>query len=428
MSRDHARVASAGPEQVEITDLGSRNGTFINGERIRSGRARERDVLGIGSMLLVLRRAPPLFRAFPGEEMPGVSYERSRLLEELELVVARGRPALLYGEVGVGKTAAARRIHDRSGRSGPFVTIGCGTLSEATLADELFGHERGAFSGAAQERAGLLASAHGGTLLLDAVDRASEAAQAALLGFLEDRTVRKLGADSARAVDALILASSTLPLPALVEAGTLRGDFASRVGHWGIEVPPLRQRPEDVPLVAAYLAERYAGQSVRFHPKLMLRLLRAIWPDNLRQLDAAVERAIVDWDGDAPVRLSEGVERLLDQPEAGRADQGPVLRVAASGRWFCPGESPQVSLDQRRSLELIVRALVAQHRERAGTARSVDELLERGWPGEQVVQSGANRVYVALTTLRKLGLRDFLNRDQAGYLLDPAAQVEIVDD
>jgi two-component system response regulator HydG len=208
-------------------------------------------------------------------------------------------PVLLVGETGTGKTALARAIHATSVRAAaPFVAVNCAALPESLLESELFGHVRGAFTGATAARAGLFEEAHGGTLLLDEVGEMSPGLQAKLLHVLESGDVRAVGANKERHVDVRVLAATHRDLRERVRAGSFREDLLYRLDVVTIEIPALRHRREDIPLlVDRFLAEakaRHPRSPVeRFSPEAMTRLLEYGWPGNVRELAHAIERVVL---------------------------------------------------------------------------------------------------------------------------------------
>jgi two-component system, NtrC family, response regulator HydG len=206
---------------------------------------------------------------------------------------------LIVGETGTGKTALARAIHASGSRAGrPFVSVNCAALPEALLESELFGHVRGAFTGATCNRAGLFGEAHGGTLLLDEIGEMSPALQAKLLHVLESGRVRAVGASKERSVDVRILAATHRDLRERVQAGAFRADLMYRLDVVTVEIPALRHRRQDVPiLVERFLSEAKAKHEKspveRFAPDAMMKLLDHAWPGNVRELAHAVERVVL---------------------------------------------------------------------------------------------------------------------------------------
>jgi pSer/pThr/pTyr-binding forkhead associated (FHA) protein len=396
LSRRHARVALR-PAGVEIADLNSRNGTFVNGEPVKRQALRPGDIVGVGELLLLVVR------------YAGVEASPASLLEaEIAKVARLATPVLITGEIGAGKTHYARALHAASGR-GALVPVPCGALAPERVAEELFGLDAAAYP---PGRPGLLEQAHGGTLLLDDVDDAAESLQAALLAFLEDGVTRRLGATATARVDVRVVATTRNP-------AALRGEFLSRLSRFVLRVPPLRERPEDIPgLIRALLAPR--GAWVK--RGLAFALLRHDYRHNVRELASVLERAAIDAGGEPILGLSRGVAETL-----GLADEGPPtsLAVAADGTWFRPPGAPRVSLVRRENLTRLLRALLDARGAQPGKPLTTDALFAAGWPGERIQgPSAAGRVYVALTSLRNLGLRDFLVRAEGGYLLDATASIE----
>jgi two-component system response regulator HydG len=208
-------------------------------------------------------------------------------------------PVLIMGETGTGKSALARAIHTTSARAAmPFVAVNCAALPETLLESELFGHVKGAFTGATSARAGLFAEADGGTLLLDEVGEMSPALQAKLLHVIETGTVRAVGASKERQVRVRIVAATHRDLRERAHAGSFREDLLYRLDVVAIEIPALRHRREDIPLLIERLLadakSRHPASSVeRFSPEAMARLMDHAWPGNVRELAHAIERVVL---------------------------------------------------------------------------------------------------------------------------------------
>jgi DNA-binding NtrC family response regulator len=204
---------------------------------------------------------------------------------------------LIQGESGTGKELIARAIHANSARSsGPFVAIDTGSLAETLLESELFGHERGAFTGAVASKKGLLEQAHLGTCFLDEIADLSPVMQSKLLRSLQEREIRRVGSETPRAIDVRIIAASKKELKPLVEAGTFREDLYYRLEVVTIALPPLRDRVEDIPLLSQYFVDKYGRTTEKpvagISPEAMTLLVHYPWPGNVRELEHVIERAI----------------------------------------------------------------------------------------------------------------------------------------
>jgi DNA-binding NtrC family response regulator len=229
---------------------------------------------------------------------------------------------LIEGETGTGKEMVAQAIHSTSasGRDGSFVPVNCAALPETLLESELFGHEKGSFTGAITQRQGRFELANGGTLFLDEVGEIPPSIQAKLLRVLQERRFERVGGTKSIDVDLRLIAATNKPLARMVKKGKFREDLYYRVNVVRIELPPLRQRPEDIPLLAAHFAGKYArpGEAPRtFSPSAMEVLLNYDWPGNIRELANVVERACVVTRTDSiePQHLSPE----LSQPRKPRA-------------------------------------------------------------------------------------------------------------
>ena len=205
---------------------------------------------------------------------------------------------LILGETGTGKELIARAIHNRSNRSArAFIRVNCAAIPSSLLASELFGHEKGAFTGALQRRLGRFEAAHGGTIFLDEIGDLPAETQIALLRVLQEREFERVGSSQPIAVDVRVLAATNRDLPAAVAAGTFRQDLFYRLHVFPLQIPSLRERVDDIPLLVAYLIERYAkkaGKKIRTISKQTLDLFQAYdWPGNIRELQNVIERAVI---------------------------------------------------------------------------------------------------------------------------------------
>jgi DNA-binding NtrC family response regulator len=315
VSRHHACLHVG--EIVEVEDLGSANGTMLvrsahgavedetlggstqtvsQGERVE---LQIGDVLRVGQVVLVLQRkgrssypAPP---GAPGQPVL-VDPEMRRAYELLRKAAATEISVLLLGETGAGKEVMAETVHRWSLRSdGPFLKLNCAALTDTLLESELFGHERGAFTGAHAAKAGLLESTDGGTVFLDEIGELTPGTQAKLLRVLEERAVIRVGATKPRRIDVRFVTATNRDLAQRVQAGHFRSDLYYRISGLVIRIPPLRQRPAEIePLARHFLREfsMRSGQPVpALSPAALGKLLAHDWPGNVRELRNVMERA-----------------------------------------------------------------------------------------------------------------------------------------
>ena len=245
------------------------------------------------------------------ERFLGVSAAARQLRSLIRRLAPLRASVLVLGETGVGKEVVARALHEESGRA-RFVSFAVTELAEGLLEAELFGHERGAFTGAVQARSGLFEQAHGGTLLLDEIGDAPAALQAKLLRVLESGEVRRVGGDATRAVDLRIIAATHRDLAAEVRAGRFREDLFYRLAQATIAVPPLRERSADVDVLARDLLRQLSARSGAPTPTATPEFFAALhaqrWPGNARELRAALQGALLWWDGAAPLAPADLLE------------------------------------------------------------------------------------------------------------------------
>ena len=237
------------------------------------------------------------------EEIVGASPTLKTVLTRVSKVAASDSTVLIDGETGTGKELVARAIHRRSGRSSrAFVAVNCAAIPRDLIASELFGHEKGAFTGAAQRRLGRFELAHGGTIFLDEVSELPMGTQVALLRVLQEREFERVGGSAAIRVDVRVIAATNRGLHAAIEAGTFRGDLFYRLNVFPIAVPSLRERADDIPLLVEYFVDRYArkaGKTLRRLNKRTLDRLQAYrWPGNVRELQNVIERSVILCDTD----------------------------------------------------------------------------------------------------------------------------------
>jgi two-component system response regulator AtoC len=307
VSRQHAELLIGPP--LRVVDLGSFNGTRVGGVRIQPNEPTvvlPHMVIEVGSTLLVVEGTagggtptmPPLPPRAPDPDLVVVD-ERMKQLHRLLRAVAQGTiSVLLLGETGVGKEVIARAIHRYSPRAArSFVSINCAAIPEALLESELFGHERGAFTGAVKEKVGLKESAAGGTLLLDEVGEMPMPAQAKVLRAIELREIVRVGGVKPRAVDVRFISSTNRDLEALVEARTFRRDLYFRLNGISVTVPPLRERLVELEGLTRRFVSEFSRSLRRDEPQLsgaaLAVLRRHTWSGNVRELRNVVERALL---------------------------------------------------------------------------------------------------------------------------------------
>jgi len=245
---------------------------------------------------LVLREE--IDRSSMFEEIVGSCKPMRQVLKQVEKVAASDSTVLILGETGTGKELIARALHQRSKRAGRvFVRVNCAAIPQSLIASELFGHEKGAFTGALQRRLGRFEAADGGTLFLDEIGDLPLETQIALLRVLQEREFERVGSNHPISVDVRLIAATNRDLPAAVAAGTFRQDLFYRLNVVPIAVPPLRQRAEDIPLLVEYFVGRFAkgaGKDIRHVSKDTLAQLKGYhWPGNIRELQNVVERAVI---------------------------------------------------------------------------------------------------------------------------------------
>ncbi len=311
MSSRHAVLRAVGSDWI-VEDAGSRNGTFVNGERVTSRVLREGDVLEAGRVFFVVRGAPaadgPLVRDEDGATTTRPLAFRTLLPELQEGFsalgrIARGSPVtiLLLGPTGSGKELLAREIHAQSRRTGAFVPVNCGALPTTLVESMLFGHVKGAFSGAARDEPGFVRSADGGTLFLDEIGDLPATSQAALLRVLQEREVIALGATRAIKGDVRVVAATHRPLEALGEAGGFRVDLLARLKGYTHRLPALAERMPDFGVIVADVLAGVAADrasSFTFSAEAARALVAYRWPLNIRELHQAMASAVALATGD----------------------------------------------------------------------------------------------------------------------------------
>jgi transcriptional regulator with PAS, ATPase and Fis domain len=389
VSRRHAELL-LGP-QLRVIDLGSFNGTRVGGVRIAANEPTlvpPRSVVEIGSTFLVLEtpgspardaaaaagtmRPPPLPGAAAQDGELVVADERMLQLHRLLRAVAQGTiSVLLLGETGVGKEVIAQSIHRYSPRAArPFVSINCAAIPEPLLESELFGHERGAFTGAVREKAGLLETAEGGTLFLDEVGEMPLPAQAKLLRAIELRQIVRVGGVRPRPVDVRFVSATNRDLEQLIAARAFRRDLFFRLNGISVSVPPLRERLAELEgLARRFLAEFGASLgrgNLVLSSDALARLRSHSWPGNVRELRNVIERAVLLCESREirPEHLSlEPLGAAEMVPPGPESVPPPLSQPSPGGDWPQGGLSDELqATERRRILEALERCAGNQTR------------------------------------------------------------------
>ena len=325
VSRIHAEL-DVDADGVWVRDLDSLNGTFVEGIRVREALVPDGATIGIGRVQLQMTIKPnaqevELWPDVRYGELLGAGRTMREVFARLNRVAASDAPTLLFGETGTGKELAARAIHQASRRcQAPFITVDCAALPENLLESELFGHTKGAFTGATNSRAGCFEAANGGTVFLDEVGELPMSMQPKLLRVLENATIRRLGEVEYRNIDVRVIAATHRNLLQLVSIGAFREDLYFRLAVLPATLPPLRARREDIPLLAEHFL---AGRSAEGLD--VAELSRQPWLGNTRELRNFVERACALGAVSALTALDEATQsdRLSSPPDG---SQSPLDR------------------------------------------------------------------------------------------------------
>lgn len=286
------------------------------------------------------------------ERLIGRSPEMTRVAEKIEQIAPTRATVLLEGETGTGKEVVAHALHDLSGRPGEkFVAVNCAALSSQLLESELFGHEKGSFTGASQRRVGRFEQANGGTLFLDEIGEIDSQTQVKLLRALSERTIERVGSNTPIKVDVRVIAATNRRLAEMVEEGSFREDLYFRLNVLGIHMPPLRERKEDIVLLANSFLGEFARENGRPEKPLtdaaLTRLLAYPWPGNVRELRTAVEHAVVMSNLDAL-----DVQHLPDFLSGG----GHRFEPSSSKNGLAPGEEFNLHALEQRAIQGALRS------------------------------------------------------------------------
>ncbi|MFO0610418.1 MAG: sigma 54-interacting transcriptional regulator [Polyangiales bacterium] len=397
VSRLHASL-EVRHDGVWARDLESRNGTYIDGIRVIEARVPDGAALSLGAARLTLHydQAVSDVEIWPAESF-GPLNGRSPLMRELfarlHRVAEGDATVLILGETGTGKELAARAIHQASPRRHkPFIVVDCGALSETLLEAELFGHAKGAFTGAANARVGAIEAAEGGTVFLDEIGEMPLSMQPRLLRAIEGLSVRRVGENEHRKVNVRFLAATHRNLPAMVNAGSFREDLFFRLAVLLVRMPSLRERREDIPVLAEHLMPANAGG--RLSPELLRELATRPWPGNIRELRNFLQRAAALGAREA-FALTDSKHPAATTAPASPAPAPPTASLAPPASGFppvTPDEPFKVVRD--RWLDHLegeyIRAMVDRHQ------RDTDAISKA---------AGLDRSYV-YRLLRKHGLRN----------------------
>ncbi|SEK26241.1 Inner membrane component of T3SS domain-containing protein [Stigmatella aurantiaca] len=326
VSRNHLLVRRQG-DRFLVQDLGSTNGTFLDGAQVREAYLRPGALLEVGDVRLRFSPQVAPVHVDPSSEdrlgdLVGRSVPMRQIFTLLQRIATTDSTILLVGETGAGKGAAAKAIHKLSPRAaGPLIVFDCASVSDSLIESELFGHEKGAFTGAVSQRIGCLERANGGTLFLDEIDDLAMDLQPKLLRAIEDREFRRLGASTPISFDARIVVASKKDLWAETQASRFREDLYFRLSVFTVSLPALRDRKEDIPL----LVDAFAGEGLwgRLPEKVREQFMGHTWPGNVRELRNALERA--RHMADIPELAGDGLLReFTREPPATAGEALPV--------------------------------------------------------------------------------------------------------
>ncbi len=329
VSARHCEVIGM-PRGVKVVDLGSKNGLYVGGAKVRDA------TLGglggsfvVGATTVTVRPAGSARQsdsAVPG--LVGSSEAMRRVKRAIRRYARLRAPVLIVGESGTGKDLVARALHELGTRSGQYVPLNVAALPDSLLDAELFGHRRGAFTGAVAHRAGAFEQANRGTLFLDEVAEMSAAAQAKLLRVVEDGMLRPVGAERPTRVEVRIVSATWANLPARIEEDRFRGDLFHRLSTLVVELPPLRRRASDIPALARTLLDRIAEDvgAKSLSPAALAALVAHRWPGNVRQLQGVLYRAAAECEGE----VLEPAHLHLPAPERPRRSVKLTVQDAAS--------------------------------------------------------------------------------------------------
>ena len=377
VSRQHARIFMRDGKWF-LEDLGSRNGTIVRGQTITEVELTPHAEIRIGDAIFKFaeigadrcvpyridgqiqgsRKAKSFAELIGGSQMDHIA-------ADIERIAATELSAVILGETGTGKEVIARGIHRLSGRKGSLQAVNCAALPHNLLESELFGYRRGAFSGADRDKPGLVKLADGGTLFLDEIGDMPLEAQAKLLRVLQSREVFPLGATTAEHVDIRVVSATHRDLYQHVKEGKFRGDLLARLNEHVVRLPPLRERKEDVYLLANSFCARFGRPTLTFSFSFLVALLHYDWPFNVRELESCIKRAVALTDGaeleaaHLPDAIAEHMKGYGEKPRNPIPSAAPPPVPAAAPP--DPGHDAARQPSKRVPTEEELRALLAQY-------------------------------------------------------------------
>jgi transcriptional regulator with GAF, ATPase, and Fis domain len=310
VSRRHAALEPAG-KRYRLTDLSSTNGTFADGVAVVEVLLQGGEIVRLGASALRAEadsagddpaEITPLPSAMRFGRLMGASVAMRRLYPLCERIAKASVPVIIEGETGTGKEVLAESLHEMSGRKGPFVVFDCTAVSPTLMEPTLFGHEKGAFTGAVASNIGLFGEADGGTLLIDEIGDLDLPLQAKLLRVIDRSELRRVGGRGSIRVDVRVLAATRRDLDKAVATGRFRDDLFHRLAVARVELPPLRERHGDVLLLARHFAKEMTGSVDMLTPDVLARFSEYAWPGNVRELRNAVARLVALGDTVEPAR------------------------------------------------------------------------------------------------------------------------------
>jgi len=323
-----------------LRDFGSKNGTWVNGQKITDIELHDEDLIEVGHTFFLFRvnadrTASPGDRQDVPDGLVTLNPQLAATFLHLPRLARANLPIVITGETGTGKEVMARAVHQMSDRSGEFLALNCGALPDTIIESELFGAEKGAFSGAVKSRTGLVRAADGGTLFLDEIAELPASSQAVLLRVLQEGEVLPVGATTPIKVDVRVLAATHQDLDARVEAGEFRRDLLARLRGFALHLPPLRERREDLGTLIAALLVRIAGDresATRFTRQAARQLCLNHWPMNVRELEQVLRAALV---------MADGAEIDIAHLPAAITEPSPLHSGAAPVATSTSGQSPR---------------------------------------------------------------------------------------